>query len=116
MAHGTGRAKGSSYERNAVAIAPPNGGASDSEAPLLKKFSTHQLPMATLELDEIKDTETNIALQPGQQSPLDLTDERLMEMIQERDPEGIAMLHDRYASLVKAMIMRVLHNDAESDD
>jgi RNA polymerase sigma-70 factor (ECF subfamily) len=49
-------------------------------------------------------------------APLDLTDESLMEMIQDQDPRGIELLHDRYAPLVKAMIMRVLHNDAESDD
>jgi RNA polymerase sigma-70 factor (ECF subfamily) len=49
-------------------------------------------------------------------SALDLTDERLMEMIQQQQPEALAHLYDRYASTIKAMIMRVLHNDAESDD
>ncbi|HEV7402623.1 MAG TPA: sigma-70 family RNA polymerase sigma factor, partial [Chthoniobacteraceae bacterium] len=33
-----------------------------------------------------------------------------------REPEAISHLHDRYASTLKALIMRVLHNDAESDD
>jgi RNA polymerase sigma-70 factor, ECF subfamily len=48
--------------------------------------------------------------------PLDLTDERLMEMIQAKDPEALSHLHDRYASMIKALVMKVLHNDAESDD
>jgi RNA polymerase sigma-70 factor (ECF subfamily) len=47
---------------------------------------------------------------------LDLTDERVMEMIQGRDPEAIGILHDRYARLIKAVIMKILHNEAESDD
>jgi RNA polymerase sigma-70 factor (ECF subfamily) len=47
---------------------------------------------------------------------LDVTDEQLMAMIQQREPEAIGHLHDRYASTLKALIMRVLHNDAESDD
>ncbi len=72
--------------------------------------------MPTLLLEPSQDLVKDSALQPLQSEPLDITDERLMEMIQARDPEGISMLHDRYASLVKAMIMRVLHNDAESDD
>ena len=47
---------------------------------------------------------------------LDITDEQVMAMIQARQPEAISLLHDRYASTLKALIMRVLHNDAESED
>lgn len=39
-----------------------------------------------------------------------------MEMIQNHEPEAIGILHDRYASMLKALIMKVIHNDAESDD
>src|ERR1700749_5055055 len=53
---------------------------------------------------------------PQAPAPLDITDEHMMEMIQHRDPEAIGILHDRYARLLKALIMKVLHNDAESDD
>src|SRR5678815_4730779 len=49
-------------------------------------------------------------------SPLDLTDEHLMQQIQERDARALGFLHDRYASMLKALIMKVLHNEAESDD
>jgi RNA polymerase sigma-70 factor (ECF subfamily) len=39
-----------------------------------------------------------------------------MAMIQKRQPEAIGFLHDRYSSMIKALIMKVLHNEAESDD
>jgi len=53
---------------------------------------------------------------PDGAESLDLTDERLMEMIQARQSEAMGFLHDRYARLLKALIMKVLHNEAESDD
>jgi len=71
--------------------------------------------MATLELAPTRNTKPVQTEQIGV-SPLDLTDEHLMHAIQQRDPEAIGHLHDRYASTLKALIMRVLHNDAESDD
>ncbi len=40
----------------------------------------------------------------------------IMERIQSADPEGIAVLHDRYAGLLKGLIMKIVRNDAESDD
>lgn len=49
-------------------------------------------------------------------SALDLTDEHLMEMIQAKQPDALGHLHDRYASMIKALVMKVLHNDAEADD
>ena len=49
-------------------------------------------------------------------APLDLTDERLMEQIQARELHALGQLHDRYAGMLKALVMKVLHNDAESDD
>src|ERR1700761_4937262 len=53
---------------------------------------------------------------PATDAHLDITDEMVMEMIQKRDQQAISLLHDRYASTLKALIMRVLHNDAESED
>lgn len=73
--------------------------------------------MITLELPT--DRETNQMVESHTLAPtpaLDLTDERLMEMVQHQDPEALAHLHDRYGSILKALIMRVIHNDAESDD
>jgi RNA polymerase sigma-70 factor, ECF subfamily len=53
---------------------------------------------------------------PATVSHLDITDEHLMEQIQARKSEALGVLHDRYATMVKALVMKVLHNDAESDD
>jgi len=53
---------------------------------------------------------------PSTGDALDLTDEMVMGLIQERDPEAIGILHDRYARLLKSLIMKVVHNEAESDD
>ena len=44
------------------------------------------------------------------------TDEQLMEMIQAHVRNGLALLHERYARLLKAMSMKVLHNDADAED
>lgn len=49
-------------------------------------------------------------------SPLDLTDEHLMRGIQMRDPKALEHMYDRYSGMMKALIMKVLHNDAEADD
>lgn len=70
--------------------------------------------MSTLTLEAPQ--ATHAATRATEISPSDLTDERLMEMIQNQDPAAIGMLHDRYAAMIKALIMKVIHNDAESDD
>jgi RNA polymerase sigma-70 factor (ECF subfamily) len=73
-----------------------------------------------LELEDAAEASTTVNAAKGartsEPSPLDLTDERLMEMIQNGQPEAIEYLHDRYSSMLKALIMKVLHNEAESED
>src|ERR1043166_6617054 len=49
-------------------------------------------------------------------SPLDLTDEHLMELVQQQDQQALAWLYDRYAGVVKSVVMKTVHNEAESDD
>ena len=44
------------------------------------------------------------------------TDEALMEAIQERRPEALETLYDRYSGILKALIMRIIHNETEADD
>ncbi len=44
------------------------------------------------------------------------TDLELMLRIQDEDPEALSLLYDRYSGIVKALILRVIHNDAEADD
>ena len=49
-------------------------------------------------------------------SPLDLTDEQLMEQLQQRDPVALEYLYDRHSAIVKSLGMKVVHNEAEADD
>ena len=51
------------------------------------------------------------ALPPG--APTDL---ELMQAIQAEDPEALSQLYDRYNGILKALILRVVHNDTEADD
>ncbi len=44
------------------------------------------------------------------------TDFELMERIQARDADGLSELYDRYNGILKALILRVIHNEAEADD
>jgi RNA polymerase sigma-70 factor, ECF subfamily len=72
---------------------------------------------AVLSAPEKLTRSTNLhPIRPREVAPLDLTDEQLMEMIQKRQSEAIGFLHDRYSSMLKALIMKVLHNEAESED
>jgi len=50
-------------------------------------------------------------LEPGARSDLDL-----MQAIQTEDPDALAQLYDRYNGILKALILRVVHNEAEADD
>ena len=50
-------------------------------------------------------------IEPGTPS-----DFELMKGIQERDPDSLSQLYDRYNGILKALILRVIHNDAEADD
>ncbi len=44
------------------------------------------------------------------------SDEDLMRAVQQQDPCALAALYDRYSAVLKALIMRIIHNEAESDD
>jgi RNA polymerase sigma-70 factor, ECF subfamily len=72
--------------------------------------------MTTTPSPEIAARSTLPASRVAAPAALDLTDEMLMEMIQQQKPEALGHLHDRYASMLKALVMKVVHNDAESDD
>jgi RNA polymerase sigma-70 factor (ECF subfamily) len=50
-------------------------------------------------------------LQPGAPS-----DFELMKAIQAEDPDALSQLYDRYNGILKALILRVIHNEAEADD
>jgi RNA polymerase sigma-70 factor, ECF subfamily len=44
------------------------------------------------------------------------TDLELMEGIQREDSEALSQLYDRYNGILKALVLRVIHNEAEADD
>ena len=48
--------------------------------------------------------------------PGEPTDFELMAGIQREDPEALSKLYDRYNGIIKALILRVVHNEAEADD
>jgi RNA polymerase sigma-70 factor (ECF subfamily) len=48
---------------------------------------------------------------PGTPSDVDL-----MERIQAEDADALSELYDRYNGILKALILRVIHNEAEADD
>ena len=50
-------------------------------------------------------------LEPGQPTDLDL-----MSAIQNGDADALSELYDRYNGILKALILRVIHNEAEADD
>jgi len=52
-----------------------------------------------------------VVIEPGE--PTDL---ELMEGIQNQDPEALSVLYDRYNGILKALILRVIHNESEADD
>src|ERR1043166_2976227 len=51
------------------------------------------------------------AIDEGMPSDLDL-----MRGIQAEDPDALSQLYDRYNGILKALILRVVHNEAEADD
>jgi RNA polymerase sigma-70 factor (ECF subfamily) len=51
------------------------------------------------------------ALKPGEP-----TDVELMRGLQAEDPEALSQLYDRYNGILKALILRVIHNEAEAED
>src|SRR5919205_2024470 len=61
------------------------------------------------------ETETNL-LKPAAPKPGSPTDLELMKGIQQEDPEALSQLYDRYNGILKALILRVVHNEAEADD
>ena len=51
------------------------------------------------------------AFKPGETSDADL-----MRGLQAEDPEALSQLYDRYNGILKALILRVIHNEAEAED
>ena len=52
-----------------------------------------------------------VEVKPGAPSDVDL-----MVGIQSGDPDALSQLYDRYNGIVKALILRIIHNETEADD
>src|SRR5687767_13952678 len=50
------------------------------------------------------------------ESRADLTDEQLMEAVQKEDAQALEELYRRHHATLRAVIVRVLHNEHSSDD
>src|SRR5438445_8804533 len=71
-------------------------------------------PAASAELDvstPAKSLPPAVELEPGAPSDVDL-----MLGIQAGDADALSQLYDRYNGIVKALILRIIHNDTEADD
>jgi RNA polymerase sigma-70 factor, ECF subfamily len=53
------------------------------------------------------------AVEPEPGSPSDID---LMRAIQTEDPDALSQLYDRYTGILKALILRIIHNETEADD
>ena len=58
-----------------------------------------------------KPVTTSVTPEPGTPSDVDL-----MTGIQAGDPDALSQLYDRYNGIVKALILRIIHNETEADD
>ncbi len=66
---------------------------------------------AKVESETVRPFTTTPPLEPGAPSDFDL-----MSRIQAEDPEALSQLYDRYNGILKALILRVIHNETEADD
>ena len=75
--------------------------------------STNRKPKKRVRLAKPPGRPRSVApqLEPGAPSDLDL-----MRGIQAEDPDALSQLYDRYNGILKALILRVIHNEAEADD
>jgi len=62
------------------------------------------------------ENEASSVLKPATPKPGSPTDLELMQGIQRQEPEALSQLYDRYNGILKALILRVIHNEAEADD
>jgi RNA polymerase sigma-70 factor (ECF subfamily) len=74
--------------------------------------SLQAAPSSNLEVQpSAKPMAAAVELAPGAPSDVDL-----MLGIQSGDADALSQLYDRYNGIVKALILRIIHNDTEADD
>src|SRR5438874_13531232 len=72
---------------------------------------TTKITLADPGQGESRPPASNPKLEGGAPSDLDL-----MQAIQAEDADALSQLYDRYNGILKALILRVIHNEAEADD
>jgi len=58
----------------------------------------------------------NECILPESEQNTSIEDAALMNGIAARDPEALAALYDRHSGILKALVIRVIHDEAEADD
>jgi RNA polymerase sigma-70 factor (ECF subfamily) len=75
-----------------------------------------KLPGNGVEAEGEMEEPTRLPAAAPELAPGALTDLELMQAIQAEDPDALSQLYDRYNGILKALILRVIHNEAEAED
>lgn len=76
----------------------------------------HDLPDVETLDDVLAETDTPPVLPTPEVEQGAISDEALMEAIAQGNSGALSTLYDRYASILKALTIRVVHDEAEADD
>jgi len=82
-----------------------------SEYPQFMAEDLTSIPALDAETEKTASAPPAAVIEPGE--PTDL---ELMYGIQNENPEALSKLYDRYNGILKALILRVVHNESEADD
>ena len=74
------------------------------------------MSLATGRASETEGSIRNPVIAPPGPEPGAPSDVDLMTSIQAGDPDALAHLYDRYNGILKALILRIIHNETEADD
>ncbi|MDD5349550.1 MAG: sigma-70 family RNA polymerase sigma factor [Chthoniobacteraceae bacterium] len=76
----------------------------------------HDLTEAETLDDVLAENDPPAVLPPPEVEQGAISDEALMEAIAQGNSAALSTLYDRYASILKALTIRVVHDEAEADD
>lgn len=76
--------------------------------------NSHDLPHEALD-EALQEGERMMPMPPAPEEGA-ISDEALMEAIAKGSAASLSALYERYSSILKALIVRVVHDDAEADD